>query len=185
MSERIDFDELFRNAGPEDRAIIEEAQRLREYVYSDPEARAAYLRSYKKKNPNAVIPELDSAEASRKATEDATKPLREKIDAFEKERGEEKSTNFWGGVRKKAEAGGVEFDDVQKLMSTEGISNPDVAVAYLKAQTERPAEEVLADYSAQLPGKTDEDKGLLEDPIGWSRREAARTIQSFTRARSQ
>lgn len=174
MSEAIDFGALDTGASTEELSALRQSQSFLSELLQDPEARQVVVSRYKAKHPEAFVPEYDVP----KQTEALMKPTQERLAAIERERADERATRFWDDVRGRVSASSLpegSFDDVQKLMTEQGIANPDVAIAYLVAQ-QKPRSDAF-DWRTTLPGsESDEDKGLLEDPRGWARNKAFETI---------
>ncbi len=181
MAGEIDFSALGAEAqiDPKELAALRAAKAFLDEVRDDPEARPHLIRAYKKKHPNEFIPEHDVAERVRAEITEAQKPVAEQLAALKKEREEESARKFWDAAKSKAEAAGVDFGDVQNLMTSQGITNPDVAVAYLKSQAKVTPETYNWRTSVETGGE--EEKGLLEDPRGWARQMAHSTIAQLKR----
>lgn len=174
----IDFDQLGMDANELEN--LRGFKSLVEKMSSDPEGRAAILRFHKKQNPNMYIPEVDAAEHVIKQTEERLKPLEERLGAVTKERDEERAQRFWDGVRQKAQDAGVDFEEVQKLMSEQGIVNPDIAVGWLEKQ-KQPTNNEPYSWSPPISADSEEEKGLLEDPTGWGRKAAYNALNDIKR----
>jgi len=183
MAEQIDFSGLGEDTvSPAELRALREAKSFLDLVNADPKARAENIRAYKAKNPNAFIPEHDVAERVKAEAEARIKPIADEMAALNKERQDEKAERFWNSIRTKVSASGLpdgSFDDVQKLMTDQGIANPDVAIAYYKSQIQPKGEQF--NWRTTMPGGSDDEKGLLEDPRGWARDKAHQTITELQR----
>lgn len=110
---------------------LEGKYKLHDELYqSSPDYREIYLREYKKKNPNAIVPELEVRDEIKKAketTNEEIKKLREEIAKTEFDRKLEAKRQ-----RALAIIGGDEKDleKLEKMMVEDGISDYEKAAKY-------------------------------------------------------
>ena len=179
-----DFAALARaNPSPDELKSLREARAFLDDINGDPEARSAMMKAFKKKHPNVTIPELDMVDRVKTVVESVVKPAVDSVKALQKRDDEQQASRFWGEVAAKVNAAGLPtgaFADIQKLMTEQGISNPDIAIQYFKSTIEtKPAD---YNWRGSLPdGKSDEEKGLLEDPRSWAKNQAHKAIDELNR----
>lgn len=170
------LEEILANS---DASVDDKSRAFLDAMGNDPDGRKAILAYLKKRDPDRRIPELDAVKEVNDATEARLKPIQEELEAQKKAREEERSQRFWDNARAKADAAGLDFEEVQKFMTDEGIMNPEIAVNHLLAT--KPQAEPDYQFSSVMPGKDEEDAGLLENPRAWAQKKAHESIEAIRR----
>jgi hypothetical protein len=141
----------------------EERNRLASTMNSllkDPALRKETLTLVKKKNPNAVLPELDQDAALTKLREEQQEEMKKLTEKVEKDAIERQ----WADLRRSWKERGLDPDLVQKTMTEKKIADPETAISFLQMESRMATPTPSQMSQAGRMKLPEEFKNLMKDP---------------------